>query len=138
MHHRWTEGVAFGDGHVLYMRELAANTRLRPNYFQMLAYVHLPILLLGEGEGVRDGVGFINVLALLQQFRGKSLGGKRTAVFLHAAVGERWRRALPFPFSPPISLLGCEGHWSTNSTRSSLWTKSIDIAVISGAWPFYV
>lgn len=84
------------------MRELATNTRLHPNYLQMLAYVNMPILLLWEGGGGSDGVGFINVLALLQQFQGKSLGGKRTAVFLHAAVGERWRRALPFSFFHPF------------------------------------
>lgn len=122
------------------MRELAANTRLHPNYLQMLAYVNMPILLLWEGGGGSDGVGFINVLALLQQFQGKSLGGKRTAVILHAAVGERWRRAPPPPpllFFSPFSLLGCEVQLSTNSTRNSPWTKSIDIPVISGVWPFY-
>lgn len=78
-------------------RELAANTWLHFNYFQMLTYVNMPILLLWEGVGEKVGVEFIHFLAFLQQVQVKPLGGAKQ-LFLGTLQWESNEELAPFPF----------------------------------------
>lgn len=118
------------------MRELAAKPRLHFNYFQVLTYVNTPILLLWEGAREKVGVEFIHFLAFLQQFRVEPLGGGKTAVSLHIAIGERWR-AGPFSLLHPCLFSGLRGTFVYQEhTGNFPVTRSTSIPVISCSWLF--
>lgn len=117
-------------------RELAANTWLHFNYFQMLTYVNMPILLLWEGVGEKVGVEFIHFLAFLQQVQVKPLGGAKQ-LFLGTLQWESNEELAPFLFFILFLFPGVRGTFVYQQhTGNFPLTTSVSIPVISCLWLF--